>query len=184
MASTTTVAGDRGSRGGCTRRRDVASGGGKQAASCGQAVRYASECAGFLARRPDGELHASAPASFPPEPVAASTFVAISSPPPPLPAPTLIGPAPKNTGVRLLVTSNAATAAVGIFALDGGAISPVGGFPSGGCQAGISFRLTGTEKWAVGWQLRQRVSAVRLDHRPPPLHHRRGHLDRPPGGVG
>ena len=100
-----------------------------------------------------------APASFPPESVAASTFVAISSPPPPLPAPTLIGPAPKNTGVRLLVTSNAATAAVGIFALDGGAISPVRGFPAGGCQAGISFRLTGTEKWAVGWQPSDNASA-------------------------
>jgi len=98
--------------------------------------------------------------SSPPGPVAASSFVAtFSPPPPPLPRPTLTGPAPTSTGVRLLLTSNAATAAVGIFALDGGAISPVHGFPAGGCQVGIPFRITGTEKWAVVWQPAESASA-------------------------
>ena len=52
----------------------------------------------------------------------------------------------------MLVTSNAAPAGVGIFALDGGAISGVGGFPSGGCLVGGGFRIPGTEQWAVIWQ--------------------------------
>ena len=95
----------------------------------------------------------------PPGPVAASTFVATFSPPPPLPAPTLTGPAPANTGVRLLLTSNAPTAELGIFALDAGAISPVRGFPKGGCQVGEPFRMTGTDKWAVVWEPAENASA-------------------------
>ena len=99
-----------------------------------------------------------APASSPPGPVGASTFVATFSPPA-VPPPALVGPAPTNTGVRLLVTSNSATAGVGIFALDGGAISPVRGFPAGGCPVGSVFRIPGTEQWAVVWQPADNASA-------------------------
>ena len=99
-----------------------------------------------------------APASSPPEPVAASTFVA-TFPPPAVPPPVLTGPAPTNTGVRLLVVSNTATAGVGIFALDGGAVSAVRGFPSGGCPLGGAFRIPGTEQWAVVWQPADNASA-------------------------
>jgi hypothetical protein len=52
----------------------------------------------------------------------------------------------------MLVTSNTAFGGVGIFALDGGAISAVRGFPAGGCPVGGAFRIPGTEQWAVVWQ--------------------------------
>jgi hypothetical protein len=84
------------------------------------------------------------------EPASPSTFVATLSPPAMPPA--LVGPAPTNTGVRLLVVSSAATAGVGVFVLDGGAISPVRGFPAGGCPVGSVFRVPATEQWAVVWQ--------------------------------
>ena len=98
------------------------------------------------------------PVSSPPGPVGASTFVATFSPPA-VPPPALVGPAPTNTGVRLLVTSNSATAGVGIFVLDAGVISPVRGFPAGGCPAGSVFRIPGTEQWAVVWQPADNASA-------------------------
>ncbi|HEY5051119.1 MAG TPA: hypothetical protein VII50_09465 [Acidothermaceae bacterium] len=66
--------------------------------------------------------------------------------------PALVGPAPTNTGVRLLVAFSAPTGGVGIFALDGGAISAVRGFPAGGCPEGSVFRIRATEQWAAVWQ--------------------------------
>jgi hypothetical protein len=59
----------------------------------------------------------------------------------------------------MLVTSNTAFGGVGIFALDGGAISAVRGFPGGGCPVGGAFRIPGTEQWAVVWQPADNASA-------------------------
>jgi len=100
----------------------------------------------------------SGPVSSPPGPVGASTFVATFAPSA-VPPPALVGPAPTNTGVRLLVTSNTAFGGIGIFALDGGAISAVRGFPAGGCPVASAFRIPGTEQWAVVWQPADNASA-------------------------
>ena len=100
----------------------------------------------------------SGPVSSPPGPVGASTFVATFSPSS-VPPPALVGPAPTNTGIRMLVTSNTAFGGVGIFALDGGAISTVRGFPAGGCPVVRAFRIPGTEQWAVVWQPADNASA-------------------------
>src|SRR5665213_1134082 len=100
----------------------------------------------------------SGPVSSPPGPVGASTFVATFSPSS-VPPPALVGPASTNTGIRMLVTSNTAFGGVGIFALDGGAISTVRGFPAGGCPVGGAFRIAGTEQWAVVWQSADNASA-------------------------
>ena len=173
------MAGDRGSRRGCPRRRDVASGGGKQAASCGQAVRYALECASVLARRPDGELE-----------------------------PAARGQPPARAGRREYVRGDllAATTAARADADRSGSYKhrcPVARhiqccdrrardlcsrrwsdftrawLSNGWVSGGHPFRMTGTDKWAVVWQpADRRVSAVRFDRRPPPLHRRRGHLER------
>ena len=86
-----------------------------------------------------------------PGPVNASTFVATFSPPA-VPPPALVGPAPTSTGVRLLVAFSAPTGGVGVFILDGGAISAVRGFPAGGCPGGSVFRIPATDQWAVIWQ--------------------------------
>lgn len=59
----------------------------------------------------------------------------------------------------MLVTSNTATGSVGIFALDGGAISTVRGFPAGGCPIGGAFRIPGSQQWAVIWQAADNASA-------------------------
>jgi hypothetical protein len=99
-----------------------------------------------------------APASSPSGPVGANTFVATSSPPA-APPPALVGSAPANTGVRLLVGSTAVTAGVGIFALDGGTTSQVQGFPAGGCPVSSVFRILDTEQWAVVWQPADNASA-------------------------
>ena len=99
-----------------------------------------------------------APASSPSGPVGASTFVATSSPSA-VPPPTLVGPAPTNTGVRLLVVSTAATGGVGVLALDGGTTSQVQGFPAGGCPVYSDFRIPDTEQWAVVWQPADNASA-------------------------
>jgi hypothetical protein len=104
---------------------------------------------------PLGAPATAAPAS--PGVAAASTIAATFSPTAPPPA--LVGPAPTNTGVHLLVVSSAATAGVGVFALDGGAISPVRGFPAGGCPVSIVFRIPATEQWAVVWQPADDASA-------------------------
>ncbi|HEY5457082.1 MAG TPA: hypothetical protein VIJ96_16590 [Acidothermaceae bacterium] len=94
---------------------------------------------------------APAPASGPSVPMGASTFVATLSPPA-VPPPALVGPAPTNTGVRLLVVSTAVTAGVEILALDGGTTSHVQGFPAGGCPVTSAIRIPHTEQWAVVWQ--------------------------------
>jgi hypothetical protein len=49
----------------------------------------------------------------------------------------------------MLVVSTATNAGVGVFVLDGGAMSAVRGFPVGGCPVGSVFRIPGTEQWAV-----------------------------------
>jgi hypothetical protein len=59
----------------------------------------------------------------------------------------------------MLVTSYTAPGGVGIFALDGGAITAVRGFPAGGCPVRSAFRIPGSQQWAVVWQPADNASA-------------------------
>ena len=80
-----------------------------------------------------------------------STFVATPSS---SPLPALVGPVPRNTGVRLLAIRGilSAESQLGIFGLDSGGFAPVRGLPAGGCPIANSFRIPATDLWAVVWQ--------------------------------